>query len=88
MTLIEIMIAIAVFGIGILAVLSLLTSNIATVDKAKIRTTMTMLTKEGMEMIYQIRDTNLLTFSQWDCLQYKDADSDVCQDSFGSLAND
>jgi prepilin-type N-terminal cleavage/methylation domain-containing protein len=45
-TFIEIMIAITVFSIGVLAVLRLVTSNLVTMDKTETRTVATFLAKE------------------------------------------
>jgi prepilin-type N-terminal cleavage/methylation domain-containing protein len=45
-TLIEVIIAIAVFAIGVLAVLRLITQNLATLDITEARTTATFLAKE------------------------------------------
>ena len=53
------MIAITVFAIGVLAVLRLLTSNLVMMDKTENRTIATFLAKEGIEMVYSIRDSNL-----------------------------
>ena len=53
------MIAITVFAIGVLAVLRLLTSNLVTMDKTENRTIATFLAKESLEMVYNMRDTNV-----------------------------
>ena len=45
-TLIEVMIAIAVFAIGVIAVLRLITQNLVTLDLTQSRTTATFLAKE------------------------------------------
>jgi Tfp pilus assembly protein PilV len=53
------MIAITVFAIGVLAVLRLLTSNLVMMDKTENRTIATFLAKEGIEMVYNMRDSNI-----------------------------
>lgn len=58
-TLIEILIAISVFAIGILAVLRVLTGNLSTLDTANIKLQATVLAKEGIELLYNVRDSNL-----------------------------
>lgn len=79
------MIALAVFGIGIVGILWLITHHLATIQRAHLETTSAILAREGMEMLYQIRNTNYLTYSQRDCLQYK-KNTDVCEVSLGDLA--
>lgn len=58
-TFIEVMIAITVFAIGVLAVLRLITQNLVTLDATQSRTTATFLAKEGMELVYNMRDSNI-----------------------------
>lgn len=67
-TFIEIMIAITVFAIGVLAVLRLLTSNLVTMDKTENRTVATFLAKEWLEMVYNIRDANIQKWLPRNCL--------------------
>lgn len=59
MTLIEVLITIVVFSIGILTILSVITSSLSIGRRSRNRTTATMLAKEWLEMMYNIRDTNL-----------------------------
>ncbi len=96
-TLIEVMIAITVFAIGVLAVLRLLTSNLVMMDKTENRTIATFLAKEGIEMVYNIRDANIEKWLPWNCLLaptisldlYGQGDSDkACERYFSSGAND
>lgn len=67
-TFIEVMVAITVFAIGVLAVLSLITQNLATLDATQSRTTATFLAKEGMELVYNMRDSNINKWLPWDCV--------------------
>lgn len=59
LTLIEILISIAVFSIGILSISYLIISNVGLSERTKLKTTATMLAKEGMELVYNRRDTNI-----------------------------
>ena len=76
-TLIEIMIAITVFAIGVLAVLRLLTSNLVTMDRTENRTIATFLAKEWLEMVYNIRDANVQKWLPWNCLLADKITSDI-----------
>jgi prepilin-type N-terminal cleavage/methylation domain-containing protein len=58
-TFIEVMIVIAVFSIGVLAVLRLVIYNMSAVKTLETRTTATFLAKEGIELAYNLRDSNL-----------------------------
>lgn len=71
-TFIEVIIAITVFAIGVLAVLRLITQNLVTLDNTQMRTTATFLAKEGMELVYNMRDSNLDKLLPRDCLAYED----------------
>lgn len=67
-TLIEILIAMAVFSIGILTVLRLITWNMAAIDKVKVKTQATILAKEWMELMYNLRDSNKEKEQAWNCV--------------------
>ena len=67
LTLMEVLIAIFVFGIWILGVLKIMTQNIWLIDRAKLISTATLLSKEGMELAYNHRDTNVLLSYNWEC---------------------
>lgn len=67
-TLIEILIAISVFAIGILAVLRVLTGNLSTLDTANIKLQATVLAKEWIELLYNVRDSNLEKNLSWNCV--------------------
>ena len=67
-TFIEVIIAITVFAIGVLAVLRLITQNLATLDTTQTRTTATFLAKEWIELVYNMRDSNLGKWLPWDCV--------------------
>ncbi len=67
-TFIEILVAITVFAIGVLAVLRLITQNLITLDVTETRTTATFLAKEGIELVYNMRDSNNQKSLPWDCV--------------------
>lgn len=78
-TFIEVIIAITVFAIGVLAVLRLITQNLAMLDLTQMRTTATFLAKEGIELVYNMRDSNLQKSLPWDCI----LDTTLTGDDFG-----
>ena len=59
-TLMELLITIAVIGLGVSATLIALQQGIGTIDYAKSRLTAIFLAQEGIEVIQNIRDTNFL----------------------------
>ncbi|MFA6256269.1 MAG: prepilin-type N-terminal cleavage/methylation domain-containing protein [Candidatus Absconditabacterales bacterium] len=67
-TFIEVIIAITVFAIGVLAVLRLITQNLVTLDITQMRTNATFLAKEGIELVYNMRDSNIAKGLPWDCV--------------------
>jgi type II secretory pathway pseudopilin PulG len=68
MTLIEVLITIVVFSVGILTILSIITGSLSLWSRSRNRTTATMLAKEWIEMMYSIRDTNLDKAQKWWCI--------------------
>lgn len=68
MTLIEVLITIVVFTVGILVILQIITSSLSLWSRSRNRTNATMLAKEALEMVYNIRDTNLDKAQQWGCM--------------------
>ncbi len=63
----EVMIAIVVFWVGILGVLHVMTQNISLIDRSKLKATATLLNKEGMELAFHHRNTNVLLSYNWSC---------------------
>lgn len=55
----EIIIALFVFAVGILAVIRVITTNISIIDTMKLRIQAQSLAKEGIDIAFNIRDTNL-----------------------------
>jgi len=97
-TLIEIMIAISVFAIGVLAVLRLITQNLVTLEQTQARTTATFLAKESMALLYTMRDSNAQKLLPWDCVLRKslltdnlwnvEGSDDVCERYLSSGAQE
>lgn len=67
-TLIEILIAIGVFSVGVLAVLNLVITNLSTLDRTQVKTVATLLAKEGIELAFHLRDANLTKSLPWNCV--------------------
>lgn len=80
-TFIEILVAISVFAIGVLAVLRLITQNLVTLDLTQTRTTATFLAKEGIELAYNMRDSNIQKSLPRDCV----LDLNLSADDFGII---
>ena len=96
-TFIEVIVAITVFAIGVLAVLRLITQNLVTLDTTQSRTTATFLAKEWMELIYNMRDSNIAKWLPRDCVLVSDlltgdrgtvAPENVCAWYFSSWIQD
>lgn len=85
-TLIEIMIVLLVFSVGVLAVLRLILHNMSTMNDLEAKTTATFLAKEWLELAYNTRDSNRLASLPRDCIidnNYNEAlDSDPCKNHF------
>ena len=59
-TFIEVLMVIAVFSIGVLAVLKMITYNIAAADTIRLKTTASFLANESMSLAFNMRDSNRL----------------------------
>lgn len=70
-TLIEVLISIAIFSIGILSISYLIINNVWLSERTKLKTTATMLAKEWIELVYNRRDTNIKKWRLWNCLALK-----------------
>jgi len=67
-TFIEVMIAIVIFSVGILAVLNLLTNNLKSMDRNNLKLQASLLAKEWIELVYNLRDSNIEKWLSWNCL--------------------
>lgn len=81
MTLLEVLVALMVFGTGVLVIMLMMTRNISRMQEIKLKTTATLLSKEWLELIYYIRDTNIKQSMYRDCIQ-KDVSTSSCIRSF------
>ncbi len=90
MTLIEILIAIGVFAMGVLAILQLVTNNIRTTDQVSKHTDATMLATQWLELLYELRNTNSYKEVVWDCYQIEDTitQDKVCAKKLSDLWRD
>ena len=61
-TLVETFVAISIFTVSLLGIISVLASNIANISYAKQKMTATYLAQEGIEYVRNIRDTDALTY--------------------------
>ncbi len=69
MTLIELLVVIFVLLVGILSITVLITKNLSLVRNIHVQNTATVLAREGLEMVYNVRDTNSLLWYRRDCAQ-------------------
>ena len=58
-TLIEILIVIVIFWVGILAILSIMANSVKNFDTINMQTRATLLAKEGIDLAFHHRDSNL-----------------------------
>lgn len=85
-TFIEIMIAILVFSIWIFAVLSLMTSNLRWLERNDLRLQGTLFAKEWLELVYNLRDSNLERELPWNCILNPDYINKNSQELVNELA--
>lgn len=71
-TFIEIIIAIFVFSVGILAVLQVMTRNLSIVAQSQTKTTAAMLAQESLALVFSLRDANRDKWFAWDCIPSQD----------------
>lgn len=79
-TLIELIIAIVIFWVWIITILVSLSNNISISQFAKNKTFATFLAKEGIEIVFNIRDTNTDKWIAWNCNKLKSDYS--CENKF------
>lgn len=68
-TLIELLVVIFVIGVGILSIVILINNNLSLSGKVHNQNTATVLAREGMELLYNYRDTNTLLWYERNCAQ-------------------
>lgn len=81
-SLFEVLVAIIVFGVWILTIFSLIISNISRVETIKQKNTATMLAKEWLDIVYNLRDMNLERWIDRDCADFDTGTSDNCASHF------
>ncbi len=79
-TLIEVMIVLLVFSIGVLAVLRLILHNMDTMSNLEAKSTATLLAKEWLELVYNTRDSNRIASLPWDCIINKEYDENLTRE--------
>jgi type II secretory pathway pseudopilin PulG len=83
-TIIEILIAIVIFGIGMISLLRAIVYFVASADEAKQKAVGIMLAKEAMDVIYNQRDTNSMRSVRWDCASINILKPEACAYRFES----
>jgi len=73
-TLIEVLFAVIIFWVWILSIMTMVIENISLLDRIKNQTTATSLAKEWIEIVYNLRDSNLNKSVKWNCIDATDPD--------------
>lgn len=82
MTLLEVMIAIIIFWVGILTVMWTITSNIWRLYEIREKDAAIMIAKEWMDMMYHVRDSNIEREWFWNCAVTDVGAIDACDEFF------
>lgn len=83
-TIIEILIAIVIFGIGIMSLLRAIVYFVASSDEVKQKAVAIMLAKEAIDAIYNQRDTNIMRSVRRDCASIDPLKPEACAYRFES----
>ena len=78
-TLVEVLIALLVFGVGLVSVLWMVVYNITLSDNIKTQVSWTLLAKEGIEIVYNIKESNKKKDFAWNVLNIQQNWSDYDQ---------
>ncbi len=78
-TLIELLIAIVIFWIWVIYVVGNVIWNISYVERTSMKTQSTFLAKEGIEIAYNLVDSNIERWMHWNCANY-DTNDYSCDD--------
>jgi competence protein ComGC len=84
-TFIEIMVVIAVFSIWVFAVLRLLSSNLVNMESIKTKNSAVFLAKESMDIVHNIKNSNLYKWLKRDCVLVDKIDTNLGE--FGNVDN-
>ena len=77
-TLFEVLTAIMIFGTWILVLLSMIWSNVTRIRTIRLKDDATMLAKEWMEIMYNLRDSNLEKWLLWYCGEFNNSLASKC----------
>ena len=69
-TIIELIIAIIIFWIGLIMILLTLNRNVSTLKKVEIKTKATLLAKDQMAIFYNFRDSNKIKYKKWNYITW------------------
>jgi len=88
LTMIEVLISIVVFAIGVLGVMNALTWSIGTTAKVQSQLFWQFLAQEWLELAFAMRNANRVWFREWDCLDrvLGTDKGTLCQTTFASLS--
>ncbi len=88
-TLIEVLVIMMVFCVGILTVLYSITQTITNKEIVKLQLQTSFIGREGIELMYNLRDSNFKKELPWDCLfrNMGTEDSEPCKWYFASWMN-
>lgn len=88
-TLIEVLVIMMVFCVGILTVLYSITQTITNKEIVKLQLQTSFIGREGIELMYNLRDSNFKKELPWDCLfrNMDSEDSEPCKWYFASWMN-
>ena len=88
-TLIEVLVIMMVFCVGILTVLYSITQTITNKEIVKLQLQTSFIGREGIELMYNLRDSNFKKELPWDCLfrNMDREDSEPCKWYFASWMN-
>jgi prepilin-type N-terminal cleavage/methylation domain-containing protein len=90
-TLIEVIIALVLFGVGILTLLRAIIYFVSSWDEVRAKAEATLLAKEAIDIVFNQRDTNIRRSVRWDCARIDTSDianhPDACLFTFASWAN-
>ncbi len=84
LTLIEILIALFIFGVGILSILSMITKNLWAIDTIRLQSQSTFFAKEWLELIENLRDSMALRGRKRNCL-LENTGTDLTEETLCSL---
>jgi len=82
LTLVEVIFAIIIFWLWIIVIMSLLSSNIWRMYDIREKDTALTISKEGIDLVYHLRDSNIERWMYWNCADIDFWAPDNCADYF------